>query len=248
LVFVTIQDFSRNWLKIQKTKRFIDLKFINLTQKSKMVQQHKLEKAFAVLGAIAGILTVCLQFVLFINSRTTSIGEVFIRFFSFFTILSNIGVGICFFANAFTAGTQMKFWKSAAVKTALLVYILVVGIVYNVVLRSLWEPVEWQKLVDEMLHVVMPLLFLLYWWWFAPKINFKWSNMANSLWYPFVYLIWVMLRGAFSNWYPYPFLDAFNHGYEKVAISSIVLLLVFGFLSILFFWGSSIKKGTPVKA
>ncbi|MEX0635184.1 MAG: Pr6Pr family membrane protein [Ferruginibacter sp.] len=166
---------------------------------------------------------------------------------SFFTILSNIMVSICFFADAFTADFRMKFWKSAPVKTALLVYILVVGIVYNVVLRSLWEPLGWQIPVDEMLHVVMPLLFLLYWWWFSPSIHFRWSNVTKSLLYPILYLIWVLLRGALSNWYPYPFLDAFNHGYKKVAISSIVLLLLFGSLSVLLFWWSSRKKATPDK-
>lgn len=207
-----------------------------------MLQHGKREKTFAIIGAILGICTVCFQLILFINARTTNIGEVFIRFFSYFTILSNIAVAVCFFANSYGKKNQLAFWKLSSTKTAVLVYILVVGIVYNVILRSLWTPVGAQKVVDELLHVLMPLLFLLYWWLFVAKTNFSIRHVGNSLIFPFIYLIWLLIRGAISNWYPYPFVDAFNHGYQKVGISSAVLLLVFGLLALFFFWWLSKKN------
>lgn len=207
-----------------------------------MILQAKLEKAFATVGAIAAIATVCFQLYLFINDSTKGIGVVLIRFFSYFTILSNIAVSICFFAIAFTKQNQLQFWKLNTTKTAILVYILVVGIVYNAVLRSLWVPTGAQKLVDEMLHVLIPLLFLLYWWLFTKKTAFHRSHVTKSLLFPLIYLVWVLIYGAFSNWYPYPFVDAFNHGYPKAAISSVVLLGVFGLLSLLFFRWLAVKK------
>lgn len=207
-----------------------------------MILQAKLEKAFATVGAIAAIATVCFQLYLFINDSTKGIGVVLIRFFSYFTILSNIAVSICFFAIAFTKQNQLQFWKLNTTKTAILVYILVVGIVYNAVLRSLWVPTGAQKLVDEMLHVLIPLLFLLYWWLFTQKTAFNRSHVTKSLLFPLIYSVWVLIYGAFSNWYPYPFVDAFNHGYPKAAISSVVLLVVFGLLSLLFFRWLAVKK------
>ena len=207
-----------------------------------MIQQAKLEKALATVGAIAALATVCFQLYLFINDSTKTIGVVLIRFFSYFTILSNIAVSICFFSIAFTKQNQIQFWKLNTTKTAILVYILVAAIVYNAALRSLWAPTGDQKLVDEMLHVVMPLLFLLYWWLFSQKTAFNRRNVTNSLLFPFINLVWVLIYGAFSNWYPYPFVDAFNHGYPKATISSVVLLGVFGLLSLLFFRWLSVKK------
>lgn len=207
-----------------------------------MILHAKLEKAFVTVGAITAVATVCFQLYLFINDSTKEIGEVLVRFFSYFTILSNIAVSICFFAIAFTKQNQLQFWKLNTTKTAILVYILVVAIVYNAALRSLWVPTGDQKFVDEMLHVVMPLLFLMYWWLFSKKTTFNRRNVTYSLLFPFINLVWVFIYGAFSNWYPYPFVDAFNHGYPKAAISSVVLLGVFGLLSLLFFRWLSVKK------
>jgi hypothetical protein len=36
-------------------------------------------------------------------------------------------------------------------------------------LRHLWHPQGWQFIADELLHDVMPLLFLGYWWFCVPK-------------------------------------------------------------------------------
>ena len=207
-----------------------------------MVLQAKLAKAFAAVGAVSAIATVCFQLYLFKNDSTKGIGVLLIRFFSYFTILSNIAVSICFFAIAFTKQNQLQFWKLNTTKTAILVYILVAGIVYNVVLRTLWFSTGNQKLVDEMLHVVMPLFFLMYWWLFSQKTAFNRKHVTNSLLFPIINLVWVLIYGAFSNWYPYPFVDAFNHGYLKAAISSVVLLGVFGLLSLFFFRWLSVKK------
>jgi hypothetical protein len=201
----------------------------------------RLEKPVAIVGAIASISSICFQLVLFIQQSTVPIGEVLIRFFSYFTILINIAVCSCFVAGAFVSSSTMLFWKKPDTKTAVAVYIFIVALVYNLVLRALWVPTGLQKLVDEMLHVLMPLLFLIYWWLFASKSSYSWRKVARSLLFPFIYLFWVMLYGLFSNWYPYPFLDAFNHGYFKVGVASAVLLILFSTFSFLFYWGLSKK-------
>lgn len=47
--------------------------------------------------------------------------------------------------------------------TAITVFILIVGSVYQIVLRSIWEPTGLQFIVDELLHTVIPLYMLGYW-------------------------------------------------------------------------------------
>ena len=78
---------------------------------------------------------------------------------------------------------------------------------YNLVLRFLWDPQGWQLVADELLHTVIPLLFLLYWFLFVKRRNLYWKDAFLWLIYPFVYLLYVFFRGAITGLYPYPFID-----------------------------------------
>jgi hypothetical protein len=197
----------------------------------------KSKNAFVAVGALLGWMTIITQLVLMIQNRVTDIPEVIIRFFSFFTILTNIIVAICFtviWRNRHT--NQRSFWSSTAHQTAITVYILVVGIIYNLILRSLWSPTGLQKIVDELLHLLIPILFLIYWIVFVSKHGLQWRYALNWLLYPLIYLVFILIRGALSksDFYPYPFVDVYNNGYQKVMISCGFILLLFVLLSLLF--------------
>ena len=195
----------------------------------------KVAKILMFTGSLIGWIAIFGQFYLIIENRVASVPVTIIRFFSYFTILTNIIVAVCFSMQLITPSSAGgRFWSSAKTQAAVAVYILVVGIVYNTVLRFLWAPTGLQRIVDELLHTVVPLLYLLYWIFFTPKNGLKWGDALNWLWVPFIYLVYIMIRGAITNNYPYPFMDAYNHGYPKVATSSIVILLLFLFLSFLF--------------
>ena len=58
------------------------------------------ERAFVVVGALMGWFAVGLQFYLVIVNRVESLPETMIRFFSYFTILTNILVALYFTAVA----------------------------------------------------------------------------------------------------------------------------------------------------
>jgi phosphoglycerol transferase MdoB-like AlkP superfamily enzyme len=120
------------------------------------------------------------------------------------------------------------------VLTTTTIYITVVGLLYNLILRQIWSPVGFQRLADELLHVVIPLLFILYWYLFAPQGGLGWKNAFPWLIYPFVYAVFVLFRGALSGFYPYPFVDANILGFEKVLLNSVGLFIGFFLLSQLF--------------
>lgn len=122
-------------------------------------------------------------------------------------------------AGAFFSGSQTL--------TAITVYILIVGIIYNIILRFLWQPAGIQKLVDELLHSVIPLLFLLYWWFAADKRNLQWKQVFPWLIFPLVYLVYILTRGSFSGFYPYPFVNVDQIGIAKVILNSIGITLAF---------------------
>lgn len=144
-----------------------------------------------------GLFAVVLQFVLMMEKRDVSFGESTVRFFSYFTILTNILVVIC-------AACRVRRPRVVA---AVAVYIFVVGVVYNLVLRQTWNPQGWQRVVDELLHVLVPFAWLIYWWFEGGRERLEWRDVWVWLIYPAVYATVVMVRGNFTGWYPYPFMN-----------------------------------------
>ncbi|MFH6998924.1 Pr6Pr family membrane protein [Flavobacterium sp. FlaQc-57] len=151
-----------------------------------------------------------------------------LNFFSYFTVLSNLLIALCLTFSTFMSKTRIGlFFLSNSVQTAIALYILIVGVVYNIVLRGLWVVTGWQFVVDNMLHVLNPILYILYWLIFSPKEKLNWKNGIYWTFFPICYLIYSLIRGAIVNWYPYPFLNAMNIGYEKVFINVVAMIFLF---------------------
>ena len=175
------------------------------------------------------------QFYLILENRAASIPETIIRYFGFFTILTNLHVALCctfllLKSNSYIA----RFFSSNATITAIAAYITIVGIVYNLILRFLWNPKGLEQVVDELLHTIIPILFVLIWLVFIPKATLKWSNIISWLIFPFLYLIYILIRGLSAGYYPYPFLDVKQLGYNKVFLNGLGVLFAFLIVSILF--------------
>lgn len=148
--------------------------------------------------------------------------------FSYFTILCNLLVALSLSFSIFFPKTKTGiYFSSISVQTAITLYIFIVALVYNSVLRGLLLLEGWQILVDNMLHVVIPILYLLYWFFFVPKAYLNWKNGMYWTLFPFLYLIYSLIRGAIVQWYPYPFLNAAKYGYEQVIFNVGIMLLVF---------------------
>jgi hypothetical protein len=192
-------------------------------------------KIYAAIGAAIGWFALLLQLWLIIANRVTSIPEAIIRYFSFFTILTNILVAISFTA-VYLNGIKEKavFFNRPKTLTATAVYITIVGLIYNTILRFLWAPQGMQQLADELLHTIIPIGFIIFWLVFVPKQNIEWANVLPLTIYPLVYLGYTLLRGPWAQWYPYPFVDVKELGYTKVFINSALVCVVFIFFSLLF--------------
>lgn len=201
-----------------------------------------MKKNLAIAFAIIGWFAVIAQYVLMIENRITSTTEATIRFFSFFTILTNTLVAIYFTYVAL--GKYSKLLNKPGALTAITVYILVVGLVYQFVLRAIWEPTGLQKIVDELLHSVVPVTTLIFWYLYEEKSKIEIKGIVNWLIYPLVYLVFVLLRGSISDFYPYPFVNVPEIGMSQVLTNAVVLLFVFIVLSAAFVW---IGKRLPNK-
>jgi len=193
-----------------------------------------MKKKLAVGFAVTGWLAVIMQYVLMLENSVISAGEATIRFLSFFTILTNILVAVYFSFQVFGAKHPRLFVHKPGTLTALTVYITVVGLGYQVLLRHLWSPTGLQWLVDELLHSVIPVLVILYWYLYEHTAAVYFQRIFTWLLYPFIYLIYILLRGNISGFYPYPFVNVANLGLTQVVINSFLFALVFVLVSCVF--------------
>lgn len=192
----------------------------------------KIRKVWLVVGALLVWFAVIAQFYLAIVNRTTPASEAVIRFFSYFTILTNMLVALSFTLALIAPHSRSGiFFTKPATLTAITVYISVVGIIYNVILRSLWQPAGLQLLVDELLHTINPIFFILFWLFFVHKSDIRWKSIWSWMLYPALYCIYSLVRGSFSGFYPYPFMDVDVLGYNKVFINIIFIVVFFLLLS-----------------
>jgi hypothetical protein len=186
-------------------------------------------RIYAAVGALLGWFALALQLYLMLvqapgPERLTAV----ITYFSFFTILTNILTALVFTAVALQPKAGWGQWLSRpSVQAAAAVYIAIVGMVYQLLLRQLWNPQGAQWVADVLLHSMIPLGYVLYWLLFAPRAGLSWKDAATWLTYPAVYLVYILARGAMSGLYPYPFVDVNVLGYGGVLVRAAGFLLVF---------------------
>jgi hypothetical protein len=124
--------------------------------------------------------------------------------------------------SAFTPRTP-----APGVQTATAIYIAVVGVVYSLVLRHLWDPEGLQKVADLLLHDIIPILYIVFWIACVQNHALRWRHAPLWLIYPAAYLVYSLLRGAVTGTYLYPFIDVTTLGYPRMFANAAVLLFVF---------------------
>ena len=156
------------------------------------------------------------------------------RFLIFFTILTNILVALSLSSLILAPTTAVgRFFGRSSRLAGIAVAIFVVGLVYNIVLRPLFPVEGLNRIANEILHVVVPILFVGYWLWFVKKGTLQWTDILRWLVYPGLYLCYALVRGKLEGFYAYPFIDVAKLGYMKVAINAagvMAAFLVVGFI------------------
>jgi hypothetical protein len=151
-----------------------------------------------------------------------------VSYFSYFTVLTNTLVAVVLTCAVTSRESNGRtFFLQPWVSSGIAVSITLVGLAYSLLLRHLWHPQGWQLIADELLHDVMPLLFLLYWWRCVPKGTLRLSHIGLWVIYPVVYFAYSLLRGHSLGLYPYPFIDVEKLGYPQVFINASGILLGF---------------------
>ncbi|UZJ42948.1 Pr6Pr family membrane protein [Marinimicrobium sp. C6131] len=157
--------------------------------------------------------------------------------FGYFTVLTLAAAGLAATAPllplAVLRRTRLKVLACPGFATLVAAALVMVALVYTLVLRDLrnLEGLWW--VVDSLLHDVIPVAFLLYWWFCVPKRALRYRQVIWWVCYPTAYLLVVMLLGLTHGWYPYPFLDVPALGPLRVRFNAVGLLGVYAALACL---------------
>ncbi len=175
-------------------------------------------------AALAGWVGLAIQQYLIFYSRWSTGASLLgglVNFFSFFTVLTNtLVVVVLSYAVVDRDSAAKRFFLAPRVSSAIAVSIVLVSLAYNLLLRHLWQPEGFQFIADELLHDVMPLLFVVYWWRCVPKGTLQCKHIGLWVLYPLLYFAYMLLRGDLLGQYQYPFFDVGTLGYPQVFVNA----------------------------
>lgn len=186
-----------------------------------------------------------MQFYLLLKGSEFTFFSAAIRFFSFFTILTNSIVFLNGAILLFGGKSKLNsFFRKSTTLTAITVYIVIVGIVFNLILRSIVDLKGHHLIVSEIFHTVVPTLFLFYWLFFVSPEKISFKVIFFWLVYPILYIVYTLLHGIMTNFYPYPFIDVTKLGFETALVNGLFVLVAFVVLSVILISISKIRTKT----
>lgn len=159
------------------------------------------------------------------------VGTGIVRFFSYFTVESNMLVAWTALTLTLRPDIDGPLWRVLRMNT--IIGITVTGLVAWFILRPLQNLQGAALLADRLLHIVSPAIAVIGWTLFGPRGRVTVRVLWLSLIFPIAWLAYTLVRGARVDWYPYPFIDVIQHGYATVIVNCVVLAVGFIVLSFL---------------
>ncbi|AWN39093.1 hypothetical protein DK427_17795 [Methylobacterium radiodurans] len=144
--------------------------------------------------------------------RTGSHAAAVARMLNYFTNTTGLVVAILFGAIALRPGSWLRPWPVAGTALAC----LLVGIVQRLLLAGLRVPQGADRVADILLHLAVPALVPLFWLTFVPKGSLRYRDALLWALYPLAFLAVTLVRGATTDWYPYPFVNVARFGWAAV--------------------------------
>lgn len=135
------------------------------------------------------------------------------NYLSYFTIESNVlaAVTLVLFALEGLRGRRPDWLAVLGACSAS--YMFTTGVVYNALLRQLSGSAAFgASWPNETAHLIGPALVLLDWLLVSPGLRLRWRTLVTVASYPIAWLVYTMIRGALTGFYPYPFLEPAQPG------------------------------------
>lgn len=170
---------------------------------------------------------------------------VVVNFFSYFTIDSNTLSAVVLVVGAIAllrGAGPVELRGLTVARVAVTTYMIITGVVYNLLLRGnlvQGATIAWS---NEILHVVAPVYLVLDWAFAPGRHSLSRRDAIPTLAFPAIWVVYTLVRGPFATnayvdapyWYPYPFINPVTSagGYTSVAayvvgIGVVTILLAF---------------------
>jgi len=191
---------------------------------------------YRIMCALIAWVVISLRFVdMLIIGEYSSIAETLFVYFGYFTVWANILIALAFTAPLLNPDKKLaNFFMRPAVRAALATYILMVSVVYHMLIVPYWNPQGFTWLTATGLNTVMPILYIIDWLFFAEKRPIFYKHLPYWLIFPAVYGVTSIIRGLFTNVYPYPFLNVAELGIGDVLFNMFGLVAVFAVVGPIF--------------
>jgi hypothetical protein len=203
---------------------------------------HGVTAAVAAFALAAQLVLVIDGASVLVTEEPPSLAQRLVHFVSYFTVLTNVLVCAVTITLARRPDRDGPGWR--VLRLSGVTGIVVTGIVHWFFLRPLLHLTGWSYATDLLLHVVVPILALVGWLVFGPRPRVVLRVVLASLLYPVLWLVYTLVAGAVSGWYPYPFLDVDRLGGARVALACVGVTAAILAVSVLLWWGNRLLPPT----
>lgn len=184
------------------------------------------------LGFAAGVGGLLLQFIISMQvylSNGRDIPNALGTFFSFYTILTNIGLVLIYLSEILPT-RKLDLFRRPITRAMMAACIALVILYVFFVLRHLSTMAGLFQLADTLLHYVCPVLYLVWWTIGQTHGQLHWKNLPIMLAPTAMYFVVIMLRGIWVREYPYPFMSAGPEGYAPVLLNTLYITIALAVL------------------
>ncbi|WP_197413862.1 Pr6Pr family membrane protein [Terracidiphilus gabretensis] len=188
--------------------------------------------AFAVIAQLMLLITGGADANSGILEPTLGLGGKLVRFFSYFTIQSNLLVMIDATLLALYPDRDNR-WRRI-LRLDALTSIVVTGLVFTFVLAKIVHLTGLAYGITVCLHYISPVIAPLCWLLFGPRPRITWSVLALTFVWPVLWILYTFTHGAMTGWYPYPFLNPDKLGYPAAVANTMLVLIAAAILGLIF--------------
>ena len=215
--------------------------------------RSSLGRTWHIVTFVVAVVALVLQLVLILlgqnildsSSVTTGLPEQVRRYFSYFTIQSNLLVAIAMFM-VITGRTGTQLFR--VLRLASLIGITVTGVVAAVALPPSPNYTTANLVCDRLLHIVVPVLTFVGWVVFGPRGFVTRNDILPTLIWPIVWLAATLGLAPLTHWYPYPFLNADAIGWGRVVLNCVGIAVLFLALAALALWADHRLPGERARS